>query len=247
MQGFSSKLTTYDFLGILIPGIVIVSVIIRIFYSDCLFEQVNYICCSCKMTVENKPSFLAYLFISIMIFAASYIVGLLVNSLSDNIFGRFRNNDLHLRIALVIFRKSISNNKKKRNIGHQRTFRLFFDVICQIFGCRNRHYTPLQKEYYKIHYWLSINKRLSGAVLTLESQVAFARNMILPTLLTIISAIISKTYLCGLSLLILLFCELYIMYARQMRVYVIMYEDFYWTKKLINDEKIFNNNTIITD
>lgn len=244
MQGFSSKLTTYDFLGILIPGIVIVAVIIHLFYPDCLYEPLNSCCYAESEITWKNSSFIADILHAIILFSISYIIGLLVNCLSDCFFGKFRNNDLHLHISRKIFHRSISRRTKEKPLNRRKKIKEYFDIIRQIFGRKTVCYTPLQNEYYNEYYWLTIYKRLSGSVLILESQVAFAKNMILPTLLAVGYAVIAEHYVFGISLLILFLCELYIMCARQMRLYVIIFEDYYWTKKITNDEKYINDNLI---
>lgn len=81
----------------------------------------------------------------------------------------------------------------------------------------------------------------------MEAQVAFVRNMVLPTLLlAFVFFLKTNTKLITnrvVALLLIFLCisELYVMYARQMRVYYIVFEDYYWYKQM-NDEKSSNSN-----
>lgn len=246
MQGFGSKLTAYDFLGMLIPGIVVVYCICRLFYPSVLFETVIRYTCGCKVAVSGSKTAIAQICGALIFLSASYVAGLAVNCISDLIFGRFRNNEQHINLARLRFRKRQFGTKD----GSKKTFKLnrYFRLFLQIFGCRSDVYSVDAKNYCQKYYWLLNYNKLSGAIPVMEAQVAFVRNMILPTvLLAFVFFLKSDAKLMSNSvfalLLFILLCigELAIMYARQMRVYDIVFEDFYWYKQM-NDEKNTNSN-----
>ncbi len=246
MQGFSGKLTTYDFLGMLIPGIVIVSCLcLRFCYSVCYAHITNY-CCGCKVEVYNSQTALGKICELVIFISLSYIVGIIVNCISDFIFGRFRNNQLHITIAALMFRKrqygAIESVKKgKRRITY-RTIKRVWRSMCQIIGRRNHFYTFIEKNYYSIYYWLMKNNKLSGSIAVIEAQVVFVRNMFLPTLVMAISSWLAKAVLEGVLFMFLSCLGLGVMYWRQMRVYYIVIEDYYWYKQMYDHENRNNNN-----
>ena len=181
MQGFSGKLTVYDFLGMLIPGIVVVYCICRLSCSSVLFETVIRYSCDCKVAVSDSQTAIGQVCGAVIFLSASYVVGLIVNCISDLIFGRFRNNELHINLARLRFWKRQFGTEE----GFKKAFKLkrYFRFFLQIFGRRNKVYPIAEKNYCQNYYWLLNSNKLSGAIPVMEAQVAFVRNMVLPTLL----------------------------------------------------------------
>lgn len=245
MQGFSGKLTTYDFLGMLIPGIVVVFCFCRLFYPSVIFESDIRYYCGYKITVIDSQTAIGQVCGAVVFLSASYVVGLTVNCISGLIFGRFRNNELHINLARLLFwKRQFGTNESP---GKTPIFKLYFKPLLQIFGCRKKVYSAIEKQYYRNYYWLLNHNKLSGAIPIMEAQVAFVRNMVLPTLLLAIVLFVESIteLLPNLPVILLLIFgvigELYIMYARQMRVYDVVFEDYYWYKKIKDENSIDSN------
>lgn len=248
MQGFSAKLTAYDFLGMLIPGIVVTYCIYSVLcYSD-LYEMSVRFYCGCKCEIEKSPTILNELCKMVIFISFSYIIGIVVNIVSDVLFGRFRNNELHILIAALLFRKRQYGDTKNLTDCKKRSVKGIINrvwrCIRQVIGCRTRIYTSVERKYYSIYYWLLHNNKMSGAVAVLESQVVFARNMVLPTIFMAIYFFVSSSCMTGGVFILLCILELIIMYLRQMRVYYIVFEDYNWHKQMDDYDK---NNNNITD
>lgn len=219
MQGFSEKLTAYDFLGMLIPGIVVVSCSCMLFYSSqhdsCLsfyFELIALI---------DKFSILCDISIILIFLAVAYICGLAVNTISDWLFNWFRNNDKHI----------IKAAKKLISKGHNYRFiEEFYNMVSESGNT--------ECEYYRMYYWLMWKNKTSSAIPVLESQVVFVRNMLIPTLL-LISVTISKDCMTVLQILfiVLFISEFAILFSRQERIYSLILEDYQWYKELESIEK----------
>lgn len=244
MQGFTTKLTAYDFLGMLIPGIVVVYFICCEFCQSELYETSNWFYCGCNGTTGKSPTVFGTVCKVIVLISFSYIIGIVVNLFSDLIFGRFRNNELHITLASLLYRKRQYGAPKKTK-SHKRIdkgeTKLLWRFLRQTIGFRKRVYTPIEKNYYFRYYWLLNTGKLSGSVTVLESQVVFARNMVLPTLAMAVLSFISTDIMCGVLYISLCFFELMIMYSRQMRIYYIVFEDFKWYKQMSDDDKEINN------
>lgn len=86
------------------------------------------------------------------------------------------------------------------------------------------------------------NNKLSGSIAVIEAQVVFVRNMFLPTLVMAISSWLAKAVLEGVLFMFLSCLGLGVMYWRQMRVYYIVIEDYYWYKQMYDHENRNNNN-----
>lgn len=235
MQGFGSKLTAYDFLGMLIPEIVVVYCFCLSFFHCALYESFTRYCCW-KTAVIDSPTMLNGTCAAILFFSISYIVGMFINCLADCVFGRFRNNDKLLQFAGLRFRQRQS--KTKKSFGTPKT------IFCQVIGYANKTDTSRHKQYYKCCHWLLHYNKLSGAVPVLEAQVAFVRNMILPTVLLIVIPFLHCFFIKICVIVSLLFCEFLVMIMRQQRIYNIILEDYKMYNELTNHEKsIFNHNS----
>lgn len=247
MQGFTTKLTAYDFLGMLIPGIVVVYSLCCEFCHSDLYETSNWVYCGCNGAIEKSPTVFGTVCNVIVFISFSYIIGIVVNLFSDLIFGRFRNNELHITLASLLYRKRQYGDPKKLTKAHKRTYKRYIKLLWRFFrqtiGFRGKVYTSIEKDYYFRYYWLLNVGKLSSSIAVLESQVVFARNMVLPTLLMAVLSFISKDIMYGILFISLCFFELMIMYARQMRVYCIVFEDFKWYKQMNDDDKEINNST----
>lgn len=217
MQGFGSKLTAYDFLGMLIPGIVVVYCCCYWIYPCALYESLTRYCC-CRIEVIDSPTVLNKTCAAILFFSISYIIGISVNCLADYVFGRFRNNDKFLQLAELRFRQRQSKTKRR--------FKTPNKIVCQVIGLANETETSRQKAYYKRYYWLLNCNKLSGAVPVLEAQVAFVRNMIMPTVLLFAIPFPHCFFIKICVIVALLFCELLVMIMRQQRIYKIILEDY---------------------
>lgn len=235
MQGFGSKLTAYDFLGMLIPGIVVVYCFCLSFFHCTLYESFTRYCCW-KTDVIDSPTVLNRTCAAILFFSISYIVGIFINCLADCVFGRFRNNDKLLQFAELRFRQRQSKTKRR--------FKTPNKIACQVIGLANETETSRQKAYYKRYYWLLNCNKLSGAVPVLEAQVVFVRNMIMPTVLLFAIPFLHCFFIKICVIVALLFCEFLVMIMRQQRIYNIILEDYKMYKELTNHEKnIFNHNS----
>lgn len=238
MQGFSKKLTAYDFLGILIPGIVVVYCICPLFCPSAINEISVCFSCGCKIEVKSSQTLFDQACILIIFGAVSYIVGIIINCLSDCIFGRFRNNRFHLCFTALLYKeRQFGLHSNRKHSSFKSFIRIIWRSRSHIVGFRKVNYTSTEKRYYNLYYWLLNNNRLSGAVGVIESQVVFVRNMFLPTIALAIYFFIACKFVAGALFILLCFIEVIVMLLRQLRVYYIVIEDYHWYKQMFDDDK----------
>mgnify|MGYP001028205845 CR=1 FL=1 len=238
MQGFSTKLTAYDFLGLLIPGIVVTYYICSLFCNS-IFQEISYFySCGCIIGAGSHSTVLAQACEAIIFGVFSYIIGIIINCLSDLIFGRFRNNQFHISVAALLYKERQFGTPTNRRLRLVRqTIKIIWRSIPHIIGCRKVNYTSTEKRYYHLYYWLLNNNRLSDAVGVMEAQVAFVRNMFLPTLVVAIISFCKNNVSGGTLFIVLCFFELIVMLLRQMRIYYIVIEDYHWYKQMYDNDK----------
>ena len=244
IQGFSSKLTAYDFLGMLIPGVVVMFCVCHSCYSNCLINQIIQYCCGCKEVVEEKPTFLAEACLLITFFAASYLTGLIIQSVSTVIWRGLRNDKLALNYT---FKKVQYKNDKYFNLNRlvgnnvsDTSLPVLYYMAMQVYLRQVwliliswlipfKKYSEIEQQYYEAYYWLASHNRLSATVV-IESQINFMRNMIIPIFVMWYTFAEYKcmSYI-AITLIILLFTS---MIARQNKVYELIWEDYHWYKRL---------------
>lgn len=247
MNNVSGRLTMYDFLGILTPGIVVVYGFLKMNYP-CALESKALEGCCCQTTAG--ASTLAITCQIIAFFALAYITGLLISTLSEGMWLHFRNNCdfLKLQLRRLIERGDGSYRllEKEFNISPDqnkccvRCFSWYSDMIlayvklilCLPFAWlryRLKRYPGIEKIYYQAYYWLIKNGKVSSSVGVIESQVCFLRNMLLPLVLWCFfpCGVCSPLWL-RIALLAIAFVT---MVSRQNRVYMIVLEDYQWYNK----------------
>lgn len=193
MSNAISRITTYDFLGMFIPGSVGAWMIIRQRLPETLLEVKSSVCCKCIGSSDETVLFAAIQLL--MFFAVAYVLGIIINWLADGIWRGFRNNAsfIYLQAQKLI----------KRNPGYHWIEKEFGTVpfeskcLCHwivptaecyikmlgkcfiLMVCPMEEYSADEKRYYNIYYRLIERGRVT-TVAVVESQVALLRNLLLP-------------------------------------------------------------------
>ena len=148
----SSKLTLYDFLVILVPGILITAII------SCCGGFCANIFVSCNVIKTT------------LFFVFSYIIGIIWNCLMEVSFRFFRNNEYMIKQAF----EEIFNGKSE-----QCRFSFILKLSIQLLSGKSKsnNRATILCEYYKCYYFVMKNT-YTNTIPVLEGQVALLRNII---------------------------------------------------------------------
>lgn len=243
------KITSFDFLGMFIPGSVVMAMII----VKLLIEKPAMLCCGCELSSVNTT--LMTTIVLFLFFASAYVLGLVINWISDGIWRGFRNNDTFIELQaqkLLQRNPQYSIIRNEFNVTHKESGCLCFwicDIVLSyfrlLFSCVElivkpmKKYTDAEKRYYNAYYWLLEYKRIS-VVSVLESQVVFLRNMLLTII--VFNLLFSGEFFMIISIMAFLVMFL-AMVARQNRVYTLILEDYQNFKEMeVGNEANSNNN-----
>lgn len=255
MQGFSSKLTAYDFLGMLVPGIVVMFCVCYSYMSPVLFESRDLYCCGCKVATENSFTFFGQALILIIFGGLSYLAGLVINSVSGVIWRGLRNDECALNYTYnKIMSKSGGYYHLGKLIGKDLSavtgqepwpcmaigvyLKQFLIMFVEWMNPYKR-YPEIEHRYYEAYYWLDVHKHISTSSV-IESQINFMRNMIIPIILLCITFSDCKYFM--YSAIIMLVLIFIVMIARQNKVYELIWENYHWYKQIDENEKSNNSN-----
>lgn len=225
----SSKFSLYDILAMIIPGGVIMACILLFPYL--LHSSFHIIECDDCVITKSGWDTIDY----IIFFVASYILGLINNSICDYLFRGFRNNPSILASSLL----KITNEQENKNLLtftqginiSNNTPTNFFSlawittkaIVFRLVRRHSIHLELIQYEYFQI-YHLLIQKDLLGAIPIIESQIALFRNLIFPLIILGILIILNDNPYWGISLVLTAIPVYLVMIYRQNKIYTLVWE-----------------------
>ena len=257
MTNAVDRITSYDFLGIFVPGSVGLAMIVAKWFPNLLIENPKIICCGCKIMSENTT--LMTTIQMLMFFAGAYVLGLIINWISDGIWRGFRNNSAFFELQAL---KLIQRNPGYRYIVCEfyiepsdrnelwyfcKVIRCLKKMFCDIWekwteSFRRRpprKYPWAEIKYYKIYYWLLERNKISS-VSVMESQVTLLRNLLLPSFFGFF--MIPCLHIEEWQLFLMCLSIFFTMVSRQNRIYSIILEDYQnYKEKEVNHGANSNN------
>lgn len=235
------KITSYDFLGIFIPGSVGMAMCTAKCFRDPFCSTPISLCCGCEVPFENTT--LMTTIELLMFFAGAYIIGLIINWLSDGFWRGFRNNDAFIGLQV---QKLIQRNPTYRIISRdyyaelsatniQSYASLYFKALIKMIrsiwygwieALHNKPLKPygfIESQYYDAYYWLLERGKISS-VSVIESQVTLLRNLLLP--LCFGFPFLSCLNIDWWQLILFWLLVFFTMVSRQNRIYSLVLEDY---------------------
>lgn len=258
MNNFLDKITPYDFLGMFIPGSVGLAMIIAKWFPGLLIKKSTIFCCGCN--IQSEHTALMTVILMLMFFAGAYVLGLVINWISDGIWRGFRNNNVFIELQAQKFAQRNSGRRYiiLRNFYIESSNQDNHSYLCKVIRClmvmfcniwemwtepfRKR---PLRKypwgeiKYYEIYYWLLERKKIS-AVSVMESQVTLLRNLLLPLCFGFFKIPCLRIEVWQLFLLCI--SIFFTMVSRQNRIYSIILEDYKNYKEMETNHEENSNN-----
>lgn len=210
--------TLYDVLSAIVPG-----------YLFLLWCRIVF------LPKEFSVTGLDELSLGIIIFVASYLVGLLLKFFLERLFSSVLRNQFSL-MQKACKKSEIDEEEKKR-------------ILAVTDEC-------LFKRNYYIHYYIAVNYNANSSIGTIEMQIAFIRSMMAVILLYIIAVPKIASYIdlnCNYSLglfICLLLVEILItllIFSLQVKVHKLVWEDsFYAEENKKNNKRVYYEKEFIT-
>ena len=172
MKDFASKLNLYETLSMLIPGSAILFFIVLM-----KFDNVKIIL---------PDGFNNAVVLSIIWFVLAYLIGILHNIIMDWWWQPFRNNPAH--ICFIYNQSKVKGSSLQNSIFFvlRALCFMFITILSPVFRLFRDGVTDNESiigDYYRDYY--IAEKRENSAISSLEQQVAFMRNMLLPLILLV--------------------------------------------------------------
>lgn len=241
MKDFTSKLNLFETLSMLIPGsaIMLYIILVRFAQADIWFSE----------------NFNNAVVLSIIWFVLAYLIGIIHNIVMDWWWQPFRNNTAHISFVYNQLKGEAQNShidKYTLELSAEGGLSLFscpcfllratsilivtiLSPLWRIFRCnpKGKHaIVGIVLDQYYIAYSIA-EKRPNSAIVSLEQQVAFMRNMLLPLIL-LAPKILNLLIVCNISFpvdcyktLISLFiiAMAFCIVKRQEKIYSCVFED----------------------
>ena len=193
---FLSGLSLFDFLAMVIPGGLIIAIIGYLLgYKPFVIDT------------DDSNGFFAYL----IVLVASYLVGLVWNTIMYILFFKFRNCP---RLIKRMLNKIIKEHRGKIYITDG-------EIKCT---------------YYEAYYYVATHS-INASISIMESQVAFIRNMVIP--LAIVTARVESFFHLSMNvccvrvwMIIVIVLMIIVMFLRQYKIYRRVWEDYIFLKRL---------------
>lgn len=201
-------------------------------------DTVKLCCCGCEVPCTVKPSILAQSFVIIIFFAFSYLVGLIIHSVSEVVWRGLRNDEDALKYTCqkLIYKSGGYHNlihlveHPKADMTSCELFYMSVQVyfkqilLLLISWCRPfKKYSEIELKYYEAYYWLASHGHISTTSV-IESQINFLRNMFIPVILLWYTFPDAEHVTC--FAVVLLLSMFVAMVTRQNKVYELIWEDY---------------------